>query len=62
MTPKTRPARQARWMYHRWRAESDHHHHDHENDDCDIQDDDHKEDDDDIQASQVNVPQVASRI
>ena len=26
MTPKTRPARQARWMYHRWRAESDHDH------------------------------------
>ena len=56
---------QARWMYHRWRAEFDYHHrqHDHhEADDWDIQDDDHKEDDDDIQASQMDVPYVASGI
>ena len=51
--------RQARWMYHRWRAESDHHDHDHEEDD-----DSSIQDDDDIHGhvdheynGKVNVPQ-----
>ena len=61
--------RQARWMYHRWRAESDHHHeaddqddYHEEEDDYDIQDDDNKEDDihgiiDHEDNGKVNVPQ-----
>ena len=42
--------RQARWMYHRWRADSDHHHEADDQDDYHEEEDDYDiQDDDDIQ-------------